>query len=442
VHQLLSFDPTAHIMSANEPKFMSLPVEIIYIIAEYMPYSDYVNFASANAFLRELLASRIFRSIRVTTRASDTESIFSLVHKYGNHVQEIKLVAEFNAPRYDIFTPREDRVPQTPTTAPEIILTLLANTEPLLPKLERICLHITPDEPHQWESWFWTQIYEVDDIESSEAQPLMEEIYRALCSNDKIKSLEIEEMLPLRTEVWGTKDFEQFLGRLETFNLSIWGGDNGAGWKTNTMQYYQQFCNDLGNLFFENLTNVVSVRIESDEGSALGDVSLHQVPFPLEPGSMRQCQHLELVNCYIGPAIQNFITKHAKVLKTLTLRDCDAEIYEEDGTSWEAFLDAISQEDLVLTALTIENRNVPLTQDEEFDRPDQEEVSNDIKQVRAILGDPSSDRKLFSYGYNDDKYGMHFKNEDSNVERFLRGGDQRAYDKLRNIVQSNASKSC
>jgi len=59
--------------------------------------------------------------------------------------------------------------------------------------------------------------------------------------------------------------------------------------------------------------------------------------------------------------------------------------------------------------------------------------------MKTLSEDPQ--RRLFAYKILDDKYGTLFDDEEQNVQSFLQGDDQKAYDRLMRIVNDNASNS-
>lgn len=56
---------------------------------------------------------------------------------------------------------------------------------------------------------------------------------------------------------------------------------------------------------------------------------------------------------------------------------------------------------------------------------------------RALEENP--DRRLFAYGFLDDKYGMLFEDEDTNFSAFQEGKDQASFDTVMQTVRANAA---
>jgi hypothetical protein len=68
------------------------------------------------------------------------------------------------------------------------------------------------------------------------------------------------------------------------------------------------------------------------------------------------------------------------------------------------------------------------------------EESEDVKRAREMLNE-NQNMRVFAYAILDDKYGTLFEAEEQNVEEFLRGEDQKSYEKLTGIIEKNAAEA-
>src|SRR5205814_2572793 len=117
-----------------------------------------------------------------------------------------------------------------------------------------------------------------------------------------------------------------------------------------------------------------------------------------------------ITNRFVGPELTRYLRGAKKHLKSLTLRNAvaDTGCLGDEVVPWHEFFDALADANLGLEEFVLETP-APLTDDEEFqasstgNRPTQE--PDEVKEVRRVLADEGSGRRLFGYSYMDDKYG-------------------------------------
>ncbi|KAF2670419.1 hypothetical protein BT63DRAFT_424365 [Microthyrium microscopicum] len=426
-----------------------LPPELIFLVGNYSNYSDRVNLSTTNSLFRDLLTPTIFRNIRLTNDVDDIEMISNVVLKFGKYVRKISFSGLFDLPEDPISSDSEDGEDGDKEAhqkqVPDAILKMLAGSDPLLPSIDDISIQFVPGPDEDMENAFWQLTYEPDanNIDYDPLRNLLEETFQAVSSNQQLKSLTLLELIPYRAPIWREKDFHKFLGNIDSFTLSLWGAGNGAGWEANTSEYYRNFCQELSEFFFKHLNSVTFIHLESSESGPLGDGEMHDIRLPLKPHHAPMCQTLELVRCFVAEEVRDFVTSHAKSLQNIRLKDCFAE-YEygwqettHEPRGWQKFFNEVVKSGPILSTLEIENDLIPLAKGEQFGRGVE---SAGTQRIRAILTDPSSNRRLFSYVSLDDKYGMTFQSEEMNKERFDDGEDQRTYDELMRIVEANAAR--
>jgi hypothetical protein len=84
-------------------------------------------------------------------------------------------------------------------------------------------------------------------------------VWHVLSQNLQVKKLVAKDLIPKPTSTFFSRQWYDFLSRLQELKISMWALDNGAGWMSNTLIAYEDFLSHLGQYFFEHATHVQSL---------------------------------------------------------------------------------------------------------------------------------------------------------------------------------------
>ncbi|KAK8015358.1 hypothetical protein PG990_008654 [Apiospora arundinis] len=430
-----------------------LPPELSLQVFSHLSLRDKVRLSAATKDYRALFAPEIFATVAFINADRVAQSALAAVKVYGKYTTRIEFGPELIAQISD-----EDRInPEDKLTSP----VLLPAAAELLqgrhtPNLQAAQIHF--DFEFDVDAWdddgegFSIYTFEEPEDEGRtrdkeeywEWRALMNETWQALSSNPHVKDLTIKEFVPRWTSAFRADDFRSFLGRLESAHLSILGMDNGAGWKTNTVEGYVIFlAEDLDQAFFHHMHNLRRLAIHASDEGPLGCEGFRHIPLALKPDDLPVLHSLTLSNCFVGPELVDFIRSHAQTLTSLDVGGCvsagDGSGMAENPLYWAEFFDQVYGVKPALTELIVGGARAPLTREENYDHYANEEEEPEVREIRQKLK-ADSGLKLFSYCSLDDKYGMFFRDEEVNVEAFQRGDDQRAYERLMGLVRQNKER--
>ncbi|KAM3416527.1 hypothetical protein BST61_g8117 [Cercospora zeina] len=275
----------------------------------------------------------------------------------------------------------------------------------------------------------------------------MNEAYRALATRTGVKTLRLCEVVPRGCSVSYAHKWQQFLHSVRDFSIELWGGDNGAGWHSNTQPGYDDFIQNMNKFFFRHLGSAERVTFTADDQNPIGmEPNFHHSPTPFQANDMPKPKHLTMEHFFIDPALANLITSHSQQLESLTLKNCFASpgVSAAHPYTWEEFFKSIRDTTPILTSLTLTNDRVPLTDAEEFHgadaavQPSEHEAAENKSIRRNLREDPKL--RLWPYDFLDDKYGMVFCDREQNVSAFESGADQGEFEALMRVVENNDSQ--
>ena len=236
---------------------------------------------------------------------------------------------------------------------------------------------------------------------------------------------------------------------MEEFSLSIYGGDNGAGWNTNTCEVWSAFVGKLDDFFFNHLQRITSLTLKTSEEGPIGLEGMNHAPLVLRPDHMPLLKTVHLEYMFLSPELRDFLVRHVSTLEELHLRSCLAETDEsmaEGGLHWHELFDAVSSAGptKLRTFKVTQERPAPLPEnkgdcekyDSKLEDEDEETVNNHMKQARKTV--ENGEKKVWPHVTVDDKYGMLFEDEEENFLSFREGRDQEAFERLMSIAERNA----
>lgn len=473
-------------------------------ITDRLACADYKSLSLTSSQFRKFLVPTLFRTITVSIDSDRTEELSLLCDKYGRYVEQLCLQCHLHPNVQDIgdeepseqWHTAEDEDDITPGRLPQQFQSMLNGHG--LPKMNSLQVTFLPAGQFEYDgNWdeddqglgsiFVHQDGETyGNVISREAsftwRATMNDVFASMAANTSIRALKLVDLLPRFCSTFWTKEWMEFLERLEDVQIELWGGDNGAGydrflppiilrfadvlcrWHSNTTDGYGKFIADLGDRFFKNLKSVKRLEFVADKGNVVGcegmrhgmlvchfalqdgSTNLTSAPFPMRPDDLGDAlESLILMNFYIDPALLAFLQARPQQLTSLHLINCAAAVpsgpsLSENGIPWSEFFAGFRNVEPALQELVVLNTVVPLSSDEQFNRYGPKEEPDEIKAVRERLrAEPH--QRLFAYGYLDDKYGMVFANEEENLEYFEQGDDQREYDALMDLVAQNRASS-
>jgi hypothetical protein len=160
--------------------------------------------------------------------------------------------------------------------------------------------------------------------------------------------------------------------------------------------------------------------------------------------------HLERV--FIDTDVIEFLVDHTGTLESILFQDCYSGYFEDAGrmmydvpVKWhELFTALIEAEPKKLHEFVILPTVIPYTEDGNDPGQPPETFEQDSQRdfwaaVHAIRDEPKG-RRIFPHGSIDDKYGMLFDGYEENMEAYMRGDDQRAYDRLMVLLEENKAR--
>lgn len=166
--------------------------------------------------------------------------------------------------------------------------------------------------------------------------------------------------------------------------------------------------------------------------------------FPIRPEfGLDALQSLTLMHVCLSTDLLTFLEGQSHRLNSVHLIDCSADMHGYQCINWADFFAGIRRASPVLQEFVVLNTSViPLTREEEFGYTPDEDSEIESHEVRTVREELKADskRRLFPHIYIDEKYGTAYKDEDRNLEMFMRGADQREYDALMGLVANNRTR--
>ncbi|KAH8891193.1 hypothetical protein GQ53DRAFT_151411 [Thozetella sp. PMI_491] len=437
-----------------------LPLELLSAIAEYALWEDVLSLATTSCHLRQSLARVVFRAVRVTNEDSG-EGLLEMSAKYGSYITDLHFIGCVHGEPLDPDEEGEAVAEQDWRKAPllsPLIRDALSGV--LLPNVNAARVAFLANEFDGGDELCFEDegevtrcrdlIYTFENVETEadvgpkEARyrwrALMDQVWASLSMNVRIKRLEVPDLVPRRTSTFSTPAWPAFLGRLEQVRLSMWGGNNHAGWCSNTLPGYLDFEGHLDESFFQHLTSVQRLRFGAYSTCPFGTTGGRaDVVLPLQPDDLSVLQSLDLSDIFISQGLAEFILSKSDTLRSVVLRNChaSAEVFMGD---WATFLERLLGEGVRLSEFVIgyrrsmvhklaqlalgESPTSPIYHDALGGQDDQDMYSDPVAPV-------------FSYGFVDETYGDFNLDGDEFRLALEKGDDLRAYNALMATVQSD-----
>lgn len=424
----------------------SFPLDLSLLVLRYLDHGDKIRMSSTCKAYRAQLVPDIFRTIRFTNDADIALSALAAVEAYGACTTRIEFTCESG--------------PEDKSTAATLVpaASKLLNGS-LTPNLHTISIKFVFDFNGEegWDNNPYSQmdssIYVFECVETEEYarkseekfiwRAVMNETWQAVSINEYARELIIDDLIPKWTSAFRTDEFRQFLSRIESATFNIFGMESGAGWQVNTVRGYVDFLSHLDEHFLHHMKKLKNLHIKASD--PIGLEGRFHIPLALKASDLPALESLKLENCFVGRELSSFVQGHTQGLKTLDIKECisggDGFGMAENSMYWAKFFDDIYIAKPMLTGLIVGDGLAPLTTEEEFNLPPDPAADHQLIQDIRQRMKTNPSMKVFGYGSLDDKYGMFFLDADLNVEEFLKGTDQRAYDRLMGLVHENNARA-
>ena len=407
---------------------------------ELKKITDILNVSRVCNVFRALATPILCKNILLQNTEKSGKSVQALVDgPYGNYVRQIHHRAKLGIPDpYDSRDPKNQKPNEK--HFPESVRTVLSNLT-RVPNLGKLIVEFPYTEEELCDAF-----YTFEDEEEEEQVALSEEdqAWRALMAHtyDAIgqngihapKALELRGLVPVEVSTWRSQGFRSFLASVESFSLSVVGSDNGAGWKSNTLDGYLGFLRSMHSFFFDYLSEVRHFSFTASDAGPPGLEGWRHTPLNLYKHQMPHLKSLYLNHVFISEQLAEFIGSHDSTLESIHLDNCFSGAgcgLAENGITWAAFFSILNRTDL--SAL----KRIQVTPREPLFSPDYSDFTDeDTTRIKQLMeADPA--RLFFCYKTLDDKYGMLFDGVETAVERFDNGEDQKSYERLLNFVKRN-----
>lgn len=433
--------------------FNKLPPELFGELAKFMPSRDLKNLSCTSKLIRDNLIRILFTNLAITCPLASDKGLDAFINKWGGLVSRVHLHLRLipNTSDEDDIT-----IPSLWGTPPSKMLKKIVQGQ-LLPHIDTLSVRFDPEQFESTGSWdgdgWWGDpsdlgtIYTFEESEDQERTLQQEaefiwraqytEFFKDVSANQNIRHFTISNLLPRNSSVWETQEWKTFLGRLEEFDVSVFGGDNGAGWRANSLPGFAESIESLPNYFMQHATNVVRLRIEAHPWGLFGCAGDCGIRLPLRSDNFPSLRSLTLKNVLIGIELIEFLMSHGDSLKELTMVDCMCvEGWPRDATpAWANLWQTLRVDCSNISKVSVvQTQTPPLAHMEGFEGYEPSPDSESASKIRKMLKEDES-LVLWRYVAVNTKYGMVFEVEERNILCFEAGEDQKEYSMLLDVIR-------
>jgi hypothetical protein len=261
----------------------------------------------SNHFLT-LLTAHLAESVTLRNTETSGDSVKQMVRRYGQYAKELhfKGVAPGDG--------EGDSFHDTVGVFPKAVQSILSDLGQC-PNLKAVHIEF-PIHFDEFSDDFYMFQYEetqeevVEEEANEEWRALMAKTFQTLAQNTSpgLKSLVTSNLVPKEVSTFSTAAFHKSLGQMEHFELSVYGADNGAGWKITTLEGFTAFVAKVDRWFFNNLVSVTDLTIDVHEEGHLESLYAN---LPLNGTHMPLIKTLHLRNIFLCPELKSFLVGHA-----------------------------------------------------------------------------------------------------------------------------------
>jgi hypothetical protein len=215
-----------------------------------------------------MLLPTIYKDIVLRNNAESATRVASIISKYAHHAERLYFVGSAPGDKDDDFS-------DTEKVFPDEVANILSDLSKF-PNLQSLGVEfeLGIDENGEMSSNHWENDFYMfgdeeseQDVVTAEAnegwRAMMAKTFNALARNERLEELEIRNLVPKTVSAWSTDAFQNLLGTLDRFRISLWGADNGAGWRTNTLDSYGSFVDRMDQYFFGHLVKITELLLRA-----------------------------------------------------------------------------------------------------------------------------------------------------------------------------------
>jgi hypothetical protein len=196
----------------------------------------------------------------------------------------------------------------------------------------------------------------------------------------------------------------------------------------------------LDTYFFDHLLNATSISLNASEYGPIGLEGFRHSPFSIKANSLPLLKSASFEYVFIDPPLVDFVVQHSSTLESISFNNCMGGVsgLSENGIHWynlfTALIKANPKKLRHFEILPLEVDGVGKVETNQY---------GDVEQAKkaAKIMEEDESRRAFPYKILDDKYGMLFDDEDTNLDAFLEGKDQKGFDELMEIVKKNIGET-
>ena len=330
-----------------------LSPEVQLAIIERLDHSSLRNWSSTCVSYRALLAPHIFKAISLCNTERSASSVDAVAN--GRNVacvEELHYTAEFSNDSERDSIGEKQGIPTAVSVFSEIVYKVLSCLD-RFPSLHTLSLDFADFDAN---TIYWANndmIYvkeeSAEQVKEAEEQlgwrTLIARTFAALSETPRpsIKTFQIRQLPSKEVSPFWDDRFHAFLGTLERFGLSIHGCENCVGWNTNALDRHLNFISKLDKFFFNHLKSATHFNLRANKTGPIGLEGMRHARLALSPEQMPCLRSVYLENIFICEGFVNFLTAHADMLESLSMRDCYGGVYDlaKDRIYWERLFTAL-----------------------------------------------------------------------------------------------------
>ena len=436
---------------------LQLPAELLRMIIEEVRLDDVIkypldikpvsinhsliNWSGTCSYFRDLLAPDVFKSVKLVNHEKSGSSLDTVAKSQHNvHVKELHFIGSALGDAHS----EEAAFSDTEKIFPCCVDGLISDLQ-RFPSLERLTLDFDYEfedtDGFSWPEYTFAEEETPEQVLEAEAsvawRALMSRTYSALSQNRSphFKHLEIRNLIWKDVSTYKDAAFHDFLSHIEQFTFSIHVHESLQGWELD-----RSLIEKLDVYFFNHLASVKTLSIKGKETEYTWlDASIH-TPLALKVDQMPSLTTLHLDLIFISPELSDFLVGHKDTIEELILRDCYASTGPEtdidNGIYWsQLFTSLCSTCPAQLQRLELVYTSVDSLSFEDI------LFTEEFKDMLPILLQDSK-RILFPYAIepNGPDLPLQYCWEEC-FAAFLKGEDQKSWDRLAGLVQGNVKKA-
>ncbi|ENH75520.1 hypothetical protein FOC1_g10005494 [Fusarium oxysporum f. sp. cubense race 1] len=456
----------------------SLPPEVLFSISDYLEPDDRKNLSLANSGLRTAMAPCLFKVLQINCPLAEDHILPTIVDKYGANVLELRLNITFYPNEMPEKTEEEsieeeeeeNAGPKWYWTNPpasvwarkeedtSIIRDLIQFMG--LPRCRALTLHTNGEQDFEvdadWDNndiannyiYFCCEPEDWEEVKRKEERyswrAALRDMYSDIATLSSVDDFTIKNFLPRKTSFWQEKEWPEFLGRLKKLTLNTYGGNNGAGWRVNTLPGFHAFFNELPTTVLAHANALEYFKLKThDDGFLGGEGSLY-----IPPGCMPSLRSLHVDGIAVTSVLKDYLKATNGTLSKLCVTECVAFTSDPNGDDapkwadlWRAARQALRAPAEVVCVPTKER---PITEDEGDYYGDEVYVppADEDDKIKSWRRKANEEEGLciWPYGWLDEKYGSIYPDHEVNLERLENGEDNLEFKLLMDEVKRGGGK--